>query len=219
MSEELSLNSMNKKKGLGLLGGTFDPIHVAHIHIALLAYREFDLDQVVMIPSGQPPHKKDKENMTNKEDRFEMLRLVCKDHPELLPDRHEIDKEGLSYTYESLIHYKKKFADHKLYFIMGEDSLFDIEKWKSPERIMASATLLVARRFERYYDKDIEDQRQYLIRKYSADIKLISNKAEYISSTMLRERLAAGQDCTDLIPDSVIAYIKEKGLYQEKNGK
>lgn len=203
---------MNKSKHLGLLGGTFDPVHKAHIHLALSAKKEFELEKVIMVPSGQPPHKKYHYRMTDKEDRYEMLRLVCEDYEVLEPDRYEIDKKELCFTYDSLLYFKDKYPDYQLSFIMGEDSLFDIEKWKNPKGIMSLVRLLVAKRYDDY-DMDIESQKVYLMEKYSANIEIISKKTEYISSTLLRERLSSNLDCGDFIPIKAIEFIKRKGLY------
>lgn len=216
--EELSLNTTNKGKTcrrIGLLGGTFDPIHKAHINIALAAYKEYELEKVIMVVSGNPPHKKHHSDMTCKEVRYEMTKLVCEDYEMLIPHRYEIDKKELSFTYDSLLYFKQEFPEYELYFIMGEDSLFNIEKWKYPDKIMSLAKILVAQRYNHHYKMDIEEQRQYLMNKYFANIEIMSCNVEYISSTMLRERLSKGQDCSNYIPNKVIEFINKKGLYKK----
>lgn len=218
MLEELSLNIMNKGKSgrkIGLLGGTFDPIHKAHINIALAAYEEYKLEKVIMVVSGNPPHKKNHRDITCKEDRYEMTKLVCEDYEMLIPHRYEIDKKELSFTYNSLLYFKKEFPEYELYFIMGEDSLFNIEKWKYPDKIMSLAKILVAERYNNHYEIDIEEQRQYLMNKYFANIEIMSHNVEYISSTMLRDRLSKGKDCSNYIPDKAIEFINRKGLYKK----
>lgn len=208
------MNSMNNFMKIGILGGTFNPVHKSHIDIALAAFSEYHLNKVILLPGGQPPHKKNDSDIISKEDRYEMIRLICEDYPMLEPERYEIDKTDFSYTYESLRYFNNKYREASLYFILGEDSLYNLESWMKPEDIMKSATLLVARRNNGNDIARLENQINNLTVKYSAKIKLISKKVEYISSTVIRQRLSQGLDCSRFLPEKAENYIKSKGFYR-----
>lgn len=215
MSAELNSNTVNNRRlRLGIFGGTFDPIHNAHIRLALAAKDEYNLDRVHILVSGQPPHKLNKEKTADNL-RFEMARLACISKNGLIADDYEIRHQGIDYTYLTLQHFNKEYPDADIYFIIGEDSLFDIERWKKPEIILSIAGILVAKRQGGNYSTDILDRIEYLNKKYNAKIDFISSKIDFISSTMIREKLKYGLRCDDFIPKKVMDFINEKGLYKD----
>lgn len=214
MLQELNSNFIIKNRArIGILGGTFDPIHNAHIELALAAKKQFDLDIVYLLVSGQPPHKL-KKKKTDAMLRFEMVKLACNEHNGLLADDYEIKNNGIDYTYLSLEHFCDKYKDTDIFFIIGEDSLFEIESWKNPEIIMSLAHILVAKREGSSCSSDIAEQIKYLSLKYNADIEFISEKIDFISSTVIRERFNKGLKCDSFVPKIVIDFINKKGLYR-----
>lgn len=204
-------NKESAPKRLGILGGTFNPIHSAHISIAKAALEQLALEKVIILVNGYPPHKSDDCNMASKQDRYNMVCLAAEDFDFLVPVRYELDKEEKSYTCDSISYFKDLYAEYELCFIIGEDNLFEIEGWKNPEYILKNCRIVAAVRNDTERAKSGAD---YLIKKYSAKVEILSNKIEYISSTDIRNRIQKGIDCTGLLPNAVIKYIIERGLYK-----
>ena len=130
---------------VGILGGSFDPIHNGHIHMAVSAYQTFGLDQVWLIPAGHSPNK-DEEKMTSGEYRYEMCQIATKTDNKLYVSRMELDCPERSYTYRTLEKLVEQYPENEFYFIMGGDSLDYLETWKHPEIITALAIILVDRK-------------------------------------------------------------------------
>ncbi len=196
---------------IGIMGGTFDPVHNAHLLIAETARGEFALDRVIFITSGNPPHKTEK---TDALDRFSMTRLAIADNPYFTDDDYEVKRTEKSYTLTTLTYLKDKYPNDKLFFIIGEDSLDDLPKWYKPEEILKLCTLLVyARASHETLEKTIVKTRL----KYGGDILPINAPIMEISSTAVRERIAEGKTVRYMLPDNVIEYIKEKKLYVKRD--
>ena len=189
----------------GIMGGTFDPIHVAHLMIAEEALREFDLDRVVFMPSAQPPHKQVQE-VTPIEHRLEMVRLAVAGEPRMGVSDLEARSPAPSYTIETIRRLRVELGeDETIYFIMGADSLTQFFTWKDPEDLLTSCEFVVVPR----PGVAIE----------GADDR-IRNKAHILDSPMLdisssdiRERVRRGELIDHLVPPEVSAYISEKKLY------
>ena len=189
----------------GIMGGTFDPIHVAHLMIAEEALREFDLDRVVFMPSAQPPHKQVQE-VTPIEHRLEMVRLAVAGEPRMGVSDLEARSPAPSYTIETIRRLRVELGeDETIYFIMGADSLTQFFTWKDPEDLLTSCEFVVVPR----PGVAIE----------GADDR-IRNKAHILDSPMLdisssdiRERVRRGESIDHLVPPEVSAYISEKKLY------
>jgi len=128
---------------IGILGGSFDPIHQGHLNIARSAYREFALDEVWFIPAGHSPNKEEAE-MTPAQVRAEMTQAAIKNDASFKLSRIEIESSGTSYTYKTLQHLKEQFPEDQFFFIMGADSLDYFDKWRHPEIICQNATVLAA---------------------------------------------------------------------------
>ncbi len=169
------------KRKIGILGGTFDPIHVGHLILAERAYYQFGLDEVMIMPCGNPPHKKNLGDRASLEERIEMVRLAIEDNPHLvlsLDDAHEM---GYSYTRETLERLTAQNPDVEYYFIMGADSLFTFEEWKDPERISQLAVLVAAVR-DHVSDQALELQIQHLSQKFECDIRILDAPNMDVSS-------------------------------------
>lgn len=199
-------------KRVGIMGGTFDPVHNGHLIIAEMALENFELDEILFVPSGIP-WLKDVSKVLNKKTRVSLTGIAIEDNPNFALSTIEIDREGNSYSYETVEELKKSNPDTDYYFIMGADSLFDVEIWKNPEILMKNCTLLVAVRDD-YDQQQMRDRVSYLVHKYQAKIELLETPRVDISSTMIRERIAAGKCVRYMLPDPVIEYIKKMQLYQ-----
>lgn len=199
---------MNKKR-IGIMGGTFNPIHIGHLILAQKAYEEYNLDKVVFITSADPPHKSG--NIVSADVRARMVNLAIEDNQAFIHSDIEINREGYSYTYLTLLELKKMYTDTELYFILGADSLFNLEKWKEPEIIMKNAVILAANRNtvnEELYQK-IND----LKKDYNADIRIIDMPNIDVSSSNIRKQINDGKSVKYYIPDKALEFIKENKLY------
>ena len=197
-------------KKIGILGGTFSPIHLGHVKIALAAYKQFDLDEVLFIPSGISYMKRNMD-ILNSDVRKELTEIAIKDYPYFRVDTIEIDRGGNSYTYETLLELKKR-EKAEYYFIAGADTLFSIEKWREPGLIFSNCTLLIARRFE-YDNDDLSLKIEELKSRYECDIRIIDIPFIDISSTEIRDRIVKSENIHELVSPEMEDYIKEKGLY------
>lgn len=201
-----------QNKKIGILGGSFDPIHNGHLSIAQSAYQEFSLDEIWFVPAGHSPNKYE-QDMTDAEIRAEMVALAIKDIPYFKLSMFEIDRESTSYTYLTLTSFKKQYPDTDFYFIMGADSLDYLERWNHPEIICEKAVILVAVRD----DMDLEavnmkiKQIQSL---FHAEIYSLSCPKVNISSSEIRAGFAGGISQERHLPQAVSDYINAVHLYQ-----
>ena len=120
-------------KKIGIMGGTFDPVHVGHLILGEAAYRQFSLERVWFMPSGNPPHKRDRTGGATDEQRVEMVRLAISDNPHFRLSLIEMYEDGYSYTYRTLEYLRKQYPDTEFYFIIGGDSLFEFNHWPDKE--------------------------------------------------------------------------------------
>lgn len=199
---------MNKK--IGILGGSFDPIHMGHLNIAESAYREFALDEVWFIPAGHSPNKNEGE-MTPAAARVDMTELAIAPYACFKLSRIEVEAEGTSYTYRTLTRLKEQYPDTQFYFIMGADSLDYFDQWRHPEIICQKAIVLAAVRD----DMDIaciEAKIAAIQTLFPAEIYPVRGGRTEVSSTQLRKMLRAGEN-PPMLPDAVFRYIRERHLY------
>lgn len=202
-----------QNKKIGILGGSFDPIHMGHLQIAESAYQDFALDEVWLVPAGHSPNKEEAK-MTAAKERAKMTALAILDKPYLKLSRYEIEKDGTSYTYRTLSDLKDQYPDTDFYFIMGADSLDYFERWKYPEIICQKAILLVAVR-DAMDVSAIHKKIRWIQTQFHAEIYPLSCGKIEISSSQIRMQLANGQKpAANVLPEAVAAYIKEKQLYK-----
>lgn len=199
-------------KRIGIMGGTFDPVHNGHLLIAENACEQLSLDEVRFIPTGRSPHKQGK-SITDATHRLHMVEIAIADNPAFISDDRELRSDTLSYSYITLENMQKEFPEDRLFFIMGGDSLRDFKTWYHPERICACAALVAAIRD----DCDHAHLMRYaneLKQLYQADIRLIKTPNLSVASSELRDRVAKGQTIRYQVPDGVRHYIMEHQLYQ-----
>jgi nicotinate-nucleotide adenylyltransferase len=200
---------MNK---VGIIGGSFDPIHLAHLYIAEEAKKRLNLDKIIFIPVGSQPLKLDKK-VTEASLRFNMVKVAIEGKVGFTVSDYEVKKKGVSYTYETLEYLKKD--DEELYFITGADCLINLEKWRGIQRIFNLCKLVVFTR-PGYNNKELVRQKGYIENKYHGEIILLELEGLNISSTEIREKIFKGESVRNLVSKSVFDIIKEKGLYREE---
>ncbi len=199
-------------KRIGLLGGTFDPPHNGHIILAENALKQMNLDTVILLVSPDPPHKQDKQ-ITAFSHRYNMSGLAAEGKDGILVSDYETHLPVPSYTAQTLEHLKDQYPNDVFYFIIGEDSLDNIEKWYHPEKVMKLTELIVAVREENFENRTIEDQINYLKTKYGAVIHLLKSDYVNISSTGIRSNIINGKNIKGLVPEKVEEYIWKEKLY------
>ena len=196
---------------IGILGGSFDPIHNGHLHMAASARDACALDEVWLIPAGHSPNKKE-ENMTPAKDRLRMCELAAGKYPWLYVSSIEMESSERSYTYRTLQKLKERFPQHEFFFIMGGDSLDYFDEWCHPEIIASLCRILVIPRD----DFDAEQMKlkiHALQSQFPCDIQVIFCKKYPISSTEERKRISDREYLqNDLLPE-VFSYIQQKHLY------
>lgn len=198
---------------IGIIGGTFDPVHIGHLIIAQNAVSQYSLDGVLFIPTGRSPHKDDR-YIEQSAHRMEMLRLSIRDNEDFFFSAIEINAAHTSYTYLTLQELKQEHPDWELFFIMGADSLDYLDKWKHPEIICRLATILVAVR-DYLGLKAIEHKADMLKSLYEADIRPIITPNVTVSSRDIRKRVQEGQPIRYLVTKDVEEYIDRYNLYKK----
>ncbi|MBQ4068952.1 MAG: nicotinate-nucleotide adenylyltransferase [Lachnospiraceae bacterium] len=200
-------------KKVGILGGTFDPIHLGHLIIGENAYDECGLENVFVMPSGQPPHKENS-TISDEKHRSTMVKLAIAGNKHFEYSDFELNRKGNIYTADTLELLTSKYPDTHFYFILGEDSLLDIEKWYEPARIMELCSIVVTHRNDGD-DTLLNKHIEYLKCKYNADIIKLDVPLIDISSTNIRERVSQGKTIRYFVNSEVEGYIYKNNLYKE----
>lgn len=196
---------------VGILGGSFDPIHNGHLHMALSAQQTYNLDEVWLIPAGHSPNK-DESKMTSAVHRLNMCKIAVEEFPTLIASDYEIQRKERSYTYRTLVRLKEEYPTHDFFFIMGADSLDYFDEWVHPEIITSLCTILVIIR-DLFSLQDMERKINELKSKFSCSIEIVPCEQYDISSTQLRNELKEHKYNCSALPAKVIEYIKQNGLY------
>lgn len=205
-------NCADKWKKIGVMGGTFNPIHTGHLLLAQWAMEEAGLDGIIFMPTGHSYMKATNEVLTGSE-RLAMTRLAISGQDCFLCSDLEVSREGNTYTYETLESLQNRYPQAQLYFIVGADCLFTIGNWYHPERIFRRCILLAASRSGMPMDK-LEEKRRELEAAYEAEILLMAFPNIEISSTDIRERCRQGRSIRYLVPDNVREYIDRHQYYR-----
>ena len=197
---------------IGIFGGSFDPVHFGHEALAEDACNQAGLTEVVMVPARVQPFKQDRKTASG-EDRFRMLALVAEKNDRITVSRYELENDGVSYTYLTMRAMQERNPDAELYFICGADSFLKLDTWRNAEELLHNYSYIIGDR-PGYREDEVTECMERLAREYGTKAIRITNKQLNISSTEIRERLAAGESVSDLIPAQVERYIKEHELYR-----
>jgi nicotinate-nucleotide adenylyltransferase len=207
-----------QRRRVGLMGGTFDPVHYGHLVIAEEVYYTLDLDEMVFIPAGQPPHKR-KRAVTPAVDRLAMLELAIASNPHFSISTVDIDRPGPSYTVDTLrLLHEQWGASAALYFVIGWDSLEELGSWYDPQGILEQLTHLVA--VHRPGHQEMDGYRERLeARLPGIKQRLLTVPVPQldISASDLRQRVAEDRPIRYQTPDPVVQYIREHNLYREES--
>ena len=205
-----------KKKRIGIMGGTFDPIHIGHLILGETAYHQFQLDKILFMPAGNPPHKQARENRATDRQRVDMVRLAIASNPHFSLSLEEMHREGYTYTYRTLERLKKQNPDTEYYFILGADSLYTFDEWREPGRILGACTILVGTR-NHTSDEKLDRVICRLEEKYQGRIEKLESLNIDISSKMIRSWIEKGRSLAYYVPEQVIAYIQRNNIYKDRD--
>jgi len=210
---------------IGVLGGTFDPVHIGHLRGALEVAQMFDLDEVRLIPNYRPPHRDSPHSSA--EDRLAMVRLAVQDLPPLTVDARELERDKPSYTIDTLESLRAELApDDQLFLIIGWDAFCGLPTWHRWEELLDHCHILVLQRPDADSEAP-ETLRDLLAARSVTDPQAIAGRGGQIafvwqaplgvSATRIRQFLASGRSVRFLVPDAVLAYINAHGLYRASN--
>jgi nicotinate-nucleotide adenylyltransferase len=195
---------------IGVIGGTFDPIHMGHLLVAEEARTQLELHHVVFVPAGNPPHKHTRQ-ITDAERRLDMIRLAIADNASFAVSRVDVDREGPSYTVDMIRLLQDAWGTRaEIYFLIGGDSLIDLPTWHRPDLLLRLCHVVAVRRPG--YLTDLE-QLEHLLPGTSRLIQILDVPTLDISSTEIRDRVHRGRSIRYLVPASVARYICQHRLY------
>lgn len=204
-----------KTEKIGILGGTFDPIHMGHLIIAEQARDQYSLDRVLLIPSGHSYFKdKRAQKVLSAETRLEMTRIAAEGYAPFRVSDIEVNRPGNTYSFETLEEIARDNPGAELYFIVGADTVCAMRTWREPGRIFRFCTVLAAMREDQIDPVKLEAETAALQRDFGARILPVSIPNIGISSTDIRMRVGAGKSIHYLVPDPLESYIIEKGIYR-----
>ena len=199
---------------IGVLGGTFDPVHNGHMMVAEEVGVRLNLAEVLLVPAGQPWLNKTSP-IAAAEHRLQMLRLAIADKPYFKLSTVEIERPGPSYTVDTIAHLRGQYgADSELFFILGQDSLAHFPQWREPSRLIEMCYLVAAPR-PGYPVPDLKALED-LVPGISPRVMLMDRPVVDISASAIRERVARGLSVRHLVPEPVNRYIREQGLYRTR---
>ncbi|MDO5336919.1 MAG: nicotinate-nucleotide adenylyltransferase [Eubacteriales bacterium] len=202
-----------KHRKIGIMGGTFDPIHISHLILGEKAYEQLGLDEVWFMPAGNPPHKKDRPGRASDEERIEMVRLAIEGNPHFVLSLAEMHEEGYSYTYRTLEKLTADNPDTEYFFIIGADSLFSLETWREPARILKTCTMVVASR-NAASAQELDREMQRLSEQFHGSFLRLDTLNMDVSSATLREWIKEGKSIRYYTPAPVMDYILQHHIYQ-----
>jgi nicotinate-nucleotide adenylyltransferase len=198
----------------GLFGGTFDPIHNGHLHIAYEALYNLSLDRVIFMPSGNPPHKTDRV-ITDAKIRYTLINEVIENEKRFEVSDYEIKKKTLSYTYETLKHFNKLEPSTKWHFITGVDCLMNLYTWKNINEILNLCKFVVFNR-SGYNKEEILIQKKEIENKFKKEIIFLDLPVLEISSTSIRSKIEKEETISYLVPEKAKIVIEDMKLYKQK---
>ena len=200
------------KKKIGIMGGTFNPIHIGHLIVGQTALEQFQLDKVLFMPTKNPPHKR-YDYILDDAIRAEMVSLAIKDNKSFELSTFEMNREGITYTADTLLLLTKQNPNEEYYFIVGADSLFYIDRWKDPDTIFELSKVLAAVRWNTSRE-DMLQKVAELNETFDASIELLDSPNIDISSSEIRERAKNRMDIQYYVMPEVASYIQKNNLYR-----
>lgn len=206
---KLEVESMSNKK-IGIFGGTFDPPHLGHLILNEQIKNNFDLDKIIFMPAGNPPHKKNKK-ITSDQQRLEMIKISTADNPFFEISNWELSRESYSYTAHTLKEFVPTLDADEVFFIIGADSLADIFKWHKPDYLLANGKFIVFNR-PGYNLENILNKPEY--KPYLENISTYQSIHIEISSSYIRDEIKKGNSIRYLTSDNVRKYINKNNLYR-----
>lgn len=197
---------------IGIFGGSFNPIHMGHLIVAEEIRNALELDKVIFIPAGSPPHKL-QSNLASAEDRYNMVKLAIQNNPGFEISSMEIERKGKSYSFDTLTELKNQCKDIDMHFIIGFDTLKELHTWRNIQGIFNIVSFAVANRGNEAIEikQWIEERKKA----YGGVIEYVPIPDIQISSTDIRKRIMDGRSIRYLVPESVEEYIKARGLYMD----
>lgn len=198
----------SQPKKVGVLGGSFNPVHLGHLHIAKELKSHCRLDEVWFIPAYQNPHKPNQPSVSV-DHRLEMVRLAIQEEPSFKVLDIECKRKGPSYTVDTLVELSRKFPENSYYLLLGSDTMKRFHEWKDPYKILKIAKLVVASRDEEFQLNFGDDELVRLVKKAIVSLPLVK-----ISSTNIRSLIASNGEFDHLLPSAVADYIRRNNLYQ-----
>jgi len=191
---------------IGLFGGTFDPVHLGHLVVAEWMTDTLELDKTIFIPNNIHPFKK-RSDIADAKHRFEMTKRAIRKFSYFDIDDYELTKKGVSYTVDTVRHYKDNNPGTEIYYLMGADNLDDFVSWKQPHEILKLVNLVIYNRFGVDIDETLDHERMIVMDSPFIDI----------SSTHIRHRIRTGKSFRSLVPDDVHQYIVDHKLYRSES--
>jgi nicotinate-nucleotide adenylyltransferase len=203
---------MSVGRRIGILGGTFDPVHIGHIFAAEAARDAYALDYVLFIPAGDPPHKKNIRLAPGK-DRIEMLRRAAEHNPFFKVDPREVERKGTTYTIDTLRELREEYPGNELFFIIGGDTLLELKNWREFNSVAKLCRFIVYERPGVAMDEQLKEA-NWLEETFNAVIHFLEGPHLEVSSKLIRKRLKNNQTIRYLVPEEVYKYIIEHNLYK-----
>ena len=195
---------------IGLLGGTFDPPHMAHLILGEYTADALGLSRMLFLPAADPPHKRDDIKLPV-EHRLAMLELALRQNPRFAVSRVDIDRPGPHYSADAVRIVQEQYPDAELFFVMGSDSLHDLLKWHRPDLLIERCQLAVVRRPGSPVDPAMHEAE---LPGLAQRVTMVDAPLLEISSTLISERVGQGRSIRYLVPDSVFTYIHDNELYR-----
>ncbi len=197
---------------LAIMGGTFNPVHIGHLVCAEEAVSHFGLDQVLFMPAGRPAHKEILSG-AGPEDRYRMCAIAISGNPGFDVSRYELDRKQVSYTVETVRHFRRQLPQAELCFVTGADAVLEILEWKDPGELLRMATLIAATRPGYPLDRISATLDRFLTENR---VKIMEIPGIGVSSTMIRQRVSQRKSIRYLVPEGVRSYIEKEGLYRQE---
>ena len=190
---------------IGIMGGTFDPIHLGHKEMAEFCLKEFNLDKIMFLPLGQAPHK---DKVTDKEIRFQMLNEALEGVKNCFVSRIELDRSGKTYTFDTLTYLKENTAD-EYFYIIGGDTVNTLHKWHRSQDVLKLVDFIVVLRQDANIEESLEELKQK-----GGKFYVTNHKGLNISSTEIKNRVKNGENIDGLVDENVRKLIEKYGLYK-----